>query len=148
MRLIVECRIRFRPCGTFSVAWTRFFSVGPTPLYLRLSSPLLRSLLAEPWTQSQSRGKAKWPRAACHGVGTKVRCRKRRHRVATHPTWLKMYRRCFTLVNLDFSVYKRRNRQFFFFPGTPTVVKTNILIRSMGPVSELDMVGLACRTCK
>ncbi|KAI4473204.1 hypothetical protein M0802_016258 [Mischocyttarus mexicanus] len=24
--------------------------------------------------------------------------------------------------------------------GTPTIVKTNILIRSMGPVSELDMV--------
>lgn len=28
-----------------------------------------------------------------------------------------------------------------YFAGTPTVVKTNILIRSMGPVSELDMVG-------
>lgn len=30
------------------------------------------------------------------------------------------------------------------FAGVPTVVKTNILIRSMGPVSELDMV---IRTC-
>lgn len=29
---------------------------------------------------------------------------------------------------------------FFQLLGTPTVVKTNILIRSMGPVSELDMV--------
>lgn len=28
------------------------------------------------------------------------------------------------------------------FSGVPTVVKTNILIRSMGPVSELDMVRL------
>lgn len=27
--------------------------------------------------------------------------------------------------------------------GVPTVVKTNILIRSMGPVSELDMVCMA-----
>lgn len=27
-----------------------------------------------------------------------------------------------------------------FFAGIPTIVKTNILIRSMGPVSELDMV--------
>lgn len=27
------------------------------------------------------------------------------------------------------------------FSGMPTVVKTNILIRSMGPVSELDMVS-------
>jgi len=29
-----------------------------------------------------------------------------------------------------------------FFLGVPTVVRTNILIRSMGPVSELDMVRL------
>jgi hypothetical protein len=27
--------------------------------------------------------------------------------------------------------------------GVPTIVRTNILIRSMGPVSELDMVSLA-----
>lgn len=29
---------------------------------------------------------------------------------------------------------------FYIFLGIPTIVKTNILIRSMGPVSELDMV--------
>lgn len=29
----------------------------------------------------------------------------------------------------------------YIFSGMPTVVKTNILIRSMGPVSELDMVS-------
>ncbi|KAI4462480.1 neurotransmitter gated ion channel [Holotrichia oblita] len=28
---------------------------------------------------------------------------------------------------------------YFEFPGKPTVVQTNILIRSMGPISELDM---------
>lgn len=55
-----------------------------------------------------------------------------------------MYGGCFTLVNLDFPIYKRRNRAFSFL-GTPTVVKTNILIRSMGPVSELDMVSLTCQ---
>lgn len=31
-----------------------------------------------------------------------------------------------------------------FFLGYPTVVQTNILIRSMGPVSELDMVSKHC----
>ena len=32
----------------------------------------------------------------------------------------------------------------FFFPhcaGRPTIVETNMLIRSMGPISELDMVS-------
>lgn len=38
---------------------------------------------------------------------------------------------------------RRKNISWkFFFLGIPTVVKTNILIRSMGPVSELDMVFL------
>lgn len=40
---------------------------------------------------------------------------------------------------------------FLFFPsGVPTVVKTNILIRSMGPVSELNMVSIEvdCKLCK
>lgn len=35
-----------------------------------------------------------------------------------------------------------QNNVVNIFSGVPTVVKTNILIRSMGPVSELDMVRL------
>lgn len=34
------------------------------------------------------------------------------------------------------------------FSGVPTVVKTNILIRSMGPISELDMVGIYLKLAK
>lgn len=40
------------------------------------------------------------------------------------------------------SIFNQSISTFYFVSGIPTVVKTNILIRSMGPVSELDMVNL------
>lgn len=44
--------------------------------------------------------------------------------------------------DFDFRLfYYRLFKYLVHFPGVPTVVKTNILIRSMGPISELDMVN-------
>lgn len=32
--------------------------------------------------------------------------------------------------------------RFRFFPGPPAVVEVDIMVRSMGPISEVDMVSV------